>query len=168
MNKHRIFRGLNLTTEESQELALYWKTAGNCLAIIDSRGWLSTSKGTWNRPMAHKSFRILKEALKENDVPWIIVQEHQIIVDFSKLVYNQHWILRMLREGKMGVKDSENGLKIYNQRECFGQEWFEEMEWSLSGVTVSSLGLTKSKAVCLYPNRDNPDDADWQKLYFVA
>ena len=163
-----IFEELRLTVEQAEELACYWKRVGDGIGIIDSSGYLTTSCGTWNRPMANRSFKKLRDALKTNPVSWIIVMDNQIVVDFSKLRYNLSWIKSMLRNQQLGVSNSEDGLKLFQKRETSGKTWYQDLAWRLRGVTVENLGFENSMVVSLSQNQDDPDSAEWLKLYFAA
>lgn len=163
-----IFEDLKLTEEQAKELAGYWKVVGNAIGVIDSNGFLTTPTGTWKRPMAVRSFKNLKEGLKNSSVSWVIVMHDMIVLDFSKLRYNQEWIRTMLHNHQWGVTDSAEGLKLFQKKESLGRIWYQDLAWHLKGVTVESLGLEKTEVVSLTLNPENPDDADWRKLYFAA
>lgn len=169
MSKLQIFEGLNLPMEAIRELACYWKVADNDVGIIDSLGNMTTSDDVWTRPYASRNYQVLRTALEACPVPWVIIGEKQIAVDFSKLRYNGAWLLKMFRNRNLGVCDSEEGLKLFEKRETTsGGVWFEDLYWALRGVTVDNLGLEKSEIVSLSPNSQNPDEAEWQRLYFAA
>lgn len=163
-----IFEDLKLTVEQAKELANYWRVVGDAIGVIDSNGFLTTSTGTWKRPMAVRSFNNLKEGLRNSSVSWVIVKNDLIVLDFSKIRYNQEWIRTMLHNHCLGVTDSEEGLKLFQKKESLGRTWYEDLAWRLKGITVESLGLEKTEVVSLTLNPENPDDADWKKLYFVA
>lgn len=163
-----IFEDLILTVEQAKELANYWRVVGEAIGVIDSNGFLTTSTGTWKRPMAVRSFNNLKQGLKESSVSWVIVKDNLIVLDFSKLRYNQEWIWTMLHNYQLGVTDSDEGLKLFQKKESLGKTWYQDLAWNLKGVTVESLGLKNTEVVSLTHNPENPDDADWRKLYFAA
>lgn len=170
MNKKlKIFEGLFLPMEAIWELADYWKVADEDIGTIDSKGKMITSNDVWDRPCAANNYKVLRAALEESPVDWITLAEDTITVDFSKLHYNGEWLLKMFRNRGLGVCDSDKGLKLFEKRETSsGQVWFEDLYRSLRGVTVASLGLEKSEIVSLSPNPENPDYADWNRLYFAA
>ena len=65
MKKHQIFVGElpPVTVEVAMKLAIYWRVAGDCVGIIDENGCLRYGENSvWLRPMAQKSFWVLKEA----------------------------------------------------------------------------------------------------------
>lgn len=164
----KIFEGLSLPMEAIQELACYWKVADDDVGIIDSKGKMTTSNDIWDRPCASRNYDILRKALEANSVSWITFGEDTITVDFRELRYNHSWLKKMFLNRNLGVCDSETGLKLFQKREATDKVWFEDLYWALRGVTVDSLGLDKSKVVSLTPNSQNPDEAEWKKLYFVA
>ena len=163
-----IFEDLRLTVEQAEELARYWGVVGDTIGVIEPNGFVTTSKGTWKRPMASGAFRNLKAALESNSANWVIVKDNLIVVDFGKLRYNQEWIRTMLRNQQLGVANSEDGLKLFQKKESLDCSWYQDLAWRLKGVTVDSLGLKKKEVVSLTHNPGNPDDADWKELYFVA
>lgn len=163
-----IFEDLKLTVEQAEELAYYWKVVGDTIGVIEPNGFLTTSTGTWKRPMAVRSFNKLKEGLESNSVSWVIVKDNLIVMDFSKLRYNQEWIRTMLRNQQLGVANSEDGLKLFQKKENYGKSWYQDLAWHLKGVTVESLGLKNKEVVSMTLNPENPDDADWREIYFAA
>lgn len=163
-----IFEDLRLTVEQAEDLAYYWKAVEDTIGVIEPNGFLTTSTGTWKRPMADGSFRRLKTALESNSVSWVIVKDNLIVVDFSKLRYNQEWIRTMLSNQQLGVADSAEGLKLFQRKESSGKSWYQDLAWHLKGVSVESLGLKNKEVVSLTHNPENPDDADWRELYFAA
>ena len=62
----QIFEGLKLEERAAQELAIYWKAAGDTIGIIDSFGYLTTYRGTWKRPVARKAFIALRDSFRNN------------------------------------------------------------------------------------------------------
>ena len=95
MKKHQIFVGElpPVTVEVAMKLAIYWRVAGDCVGIIDENGCLRYGENSvWLRPMAQKSFWVLKEAFKECESPVVKVEEKQITVDFTKIQYNLEWV----------------------------------------------------------------------------
>lgn len=163
-----IFEDLKLTVEQAKELAYYWRAVGNTIGVIEPNGFLTTSSGTWKRPMAVRAFKNLKEGLRNSSASWVIVKDNLIVVDFSKIRYNQEWIRTMLCNQQLGVADSEDGLKLFQKKESLGKSWYQDLAWCLKGVTVESLGLKNTKVVSLTHNPENPDYAEWGKLYFAA
>lgn len=163
-----IFEDLRLTVEQAKELACYWGAVGNTIGVIEPNGFLTTSEGTWKRPMATGAFSKLKMALENNSANWVIVKDNLIVVDFGKLHYNQEWIRTMLRNQQLGVANSEKGLKLFQKRESGGKAWYQDLAWHLKGVTVESLGLKHKEVVSMTLNHENPDDAEWRELYFAA
>lgn len=163
-----IFEDLKLTVGQAKELANYWKVVGDAIGVIDSNGFLTTATGTWKRPMAVRAFKSLRDGLKSNSVSWVIVKDNLIVIDFSKLRYNQEWIRTMLCNQQFGVADSEKGLKLYQRKESTGIFWYHELSWHLRGVTVESLGLKNKEVVSLALNPEDPADAEWIELYFAA
>ncbi len=168
MEQQQIFENLNLPEQVAKELANYWKVAGSNLGIIDHRGTLHTKEGAWKRPMGSNAFQELKKALQTNKVRWIVVADTLISIDFDMLRYNEEYIKQMIRDQQMGVKDSKDGLKIFKKQMAFGTPFYQEQAQSLKGVTVESLGLKYSEVVSISPISENPDFAEWAKLYFVA
>lgn len=167
MQKLPIFKGLNLTVTEAQDLATYWRVAGDKLAIIDSKGMLTTAERTWERPMSQKNFENLQKHLNGCEVPWIIVQDNQIVVDFSKLQYNVDWIREICQKHQLGVCDSKDGLKLYQRKKSNEDYWYVEQSWQLKGVSVAKLGFERNEVVNRSPNQQNPRTAAWAKLYFA-
>lgn len=163
-----IFEDLELTVEQAEELAYYWKAVGDTIGVIEPNGFLTTSTGTWKRPMAEGSFKKLRKALENSSANWVIVKDNLIVVDFGKLRYNQEWIRTMLNNQQLGVADSADGLKLFQRKESSGKSWYQDLAWHLKGVTVESLGLKNKEVVSLTLNPEDPDEADWKELYFVA
>lgn len=164
----KIFEGLSLPMEAIRELACYWNVADDDVGIIDSKGKMTTSNDIWDRPCASRSYEILRKALESCSVSWITLGENTITVDFRELRYNHTWLKRMFQNRDLGVCNSEVGLKLFQKKETYGKAWFEDLYWTLRGVTVESLGLEKNEVVSLTPNSENPDEAEWKKLYFAA
>ena len=169
MEKHPIFEGLNLTVSEAQDLANYWRVAGDVLAIIDGKGMLSTAERSWERPMAVRNFKNLQKHLNGCAVPWVIVQDTQIVVDFSKIHYNLEWIREICKNHELGVCDSKDGegLKLYQRKKSNGEFWYAEQSWVLRGVSVAALGFERNEVVNRSPNQANPRTAAWATLYFA-
>lgn len=168
MEKMEIFEDLNVTPEQAKELADYWRVAGNAIGVIDSKGTLTTAQGIWKRPMANSSFKKLKEAFNNSSPCWIIVMNNQIVVNFGKLRYNKECVKKMIHDKEWGVNNSEKGLRLFKEDVCFGKVWYKELDWCLQGITTQKLGLQKSEVVSISPNQENPDSAEWNRLYFVA
>ncbi len=168
MHRLPIFMGLkNVSVDVAKDLALYWDKAGNTIGVIDSNGHLETSETIWKRPVAVKNFKGLRESLKGNTVPWIIVQEERIVLDFSKLQYNVEWLKAIIKSHELGVCDSEHGLMLYKPEKANGAIWYSKQQWRLKGVCVEALGFSKHKVADLSPNQQNPRTADWRNLYFA-
>ena len=167
--KLRIFKGLRLTEREAKDLAIYWKAAGNSVGIITEKGSLRTSNRFWDRPIAVDNFTALRKALEACPVSWIIVCDNQLVVDFDHLEYNRGWLKKMFKNRGLGVRYQKGvGLKLYQKKESYGKTWYQELEWTLKGVTIKSLNLRKKETVSLTPNPENPDDANWAELYFAS
>lgn len=168
MNKLQIFEGLSLSIEEALELIRYWNVADDDVGIIDHLGNMTTSDDVWNRPCAARNYKVLRAAVEACPVEWIKLGDNTITVDFSKLRYNAMWLKKMFTNRGLGVCNSIDGLKLYQKRNTFDNEWFEDQFWTLRGVTVESLGLEKRETVSLTPHTENPDYAEWKELYFAA
>lgn len=168
MEQQQIFENLNLPEQVAKELANYWKVAGDNIGIINHRGALHTQAGVWKRPMGSNVFQELKKALQTNRVRWIVVADTLISIDFGMLRYNEKYVKQMICDQQMGVKDSEDGLKMFKKQMVFGTPFYQEQTQSLKGVTVESLGLKHSEVVSISPISENPDFAEWAELYFVA
>lgn len=168
MMHQEIFQGLDLTEEIARDLAIYHRAAGGMIGVIDAKGHLTTKKKTWLRPMAHKHFKDLKEALQSAKLA--IVCNDYIVVDFPALTYNLEWVRELIKSDELGVQDSPEGLCVFQKKESDNTPlWYTKAYWPLRGVTVKGLGLKlKEEVVSLSANPENPDYAAWAKLYFVA
>ena len=164
----QIFEGLKLEERVAQDLATYWKVAGNTIGIIDSFGYLTTNKGTWKRPMARRSFIALKDALSNNpQTKGIVVGENTIAIDFGCLSYDLEWVKNLICSENLGVCDSSEGLQLFKKKER--GSWYSSFGWTLKGVTIEMLNFPmNSKVVDLSQHQDNPDHAEWDILYFAA
>lgn len=169
MEKHPIFKGLApLSVSAAQDLAVYMKVAGESIGIITSKGHLVTDQFAWARPCAEDNFKVLKEALKENELPWLNVREYQIELDFSKIQYNLAWLKSVIKTCGFGVKNSKEGLVIYTPVQANGSTWYaEQLFWRLKGVTAKDVGAREFKLVALSPDQCDPQCAEWGKLYFA-
>lgn len=169
MEKLQIFEGLNLPMEAVREVCMYWKYAGYDVGAIDSCGNMRTADTVWTRPCASENYKILRTALEEEcHVKWITLKEDRIVIDFSQIRYNFEWVKKMIASKELGVCDSKDGLKLFEKvKTTSGKVWYIDLPWQLPDVTINQLGFEKSKVVSLTPNTNNPDDAEWAKLYFV-
>lgn len=168
MVQQEIFKGLNLTLGIARDLAIYHRVADGVIGVINENGHLHTAKNkTWRRPMANKSFKVLKEALSGD---LVIVGDNYIFVDFPALAYNLNWVRELIRAESLGVMESKEGLMLFKKNESKNMPlWYEQSYWTLKGVKVEALNLElKKKVVSLSANPENPDDANWATLYFVA
>lgn len=168
MMHQEIFQGLDLTEDAARDLAIYHRVAGDEIGVIDSKGHLTTEKRTWLRPMAHKHFKELKEAF--DGAKSAIVCNDYIVINFPALTYNLEWVRELIKSGRLGVKDSPEGLCVFQKKESDNTPlWYAKAYWPLNGVTVKGLGLKlKKEVVSLSANPENPDDAEWTTLYFAA
>ena len=163
----RIFKGLKLEESVAQDLANYWRVAGDTIGIIDSSGHLTTYKGTWKRPIARYFFIALRDALRNNPpTKGIVIGEDSIAIDFRCLSYDLEWIKEYICSKELGVCDTEKGLQLYEKKES--GNWYSTLGWPLKGVTTKMLGLTMQKVVDLSPHQESPDHAEWARLYFAA
>lgn len=170
MNKLPIFVG-NLppiTANAAIELALYWRVAGDAVGIIDQKGYLRYGENSvLGRPMADKSFKLLKEAFEGSESSVVKVEENQIMVDFSKLQYNLEWVKALVAKYHLGVCDSMRGLMFYEPKNTSGNFWYFESEWRFRHVTVKDLNLTESRISAISPNLEDSRTAEWKTLYFA-
>lgn len=168
-----IFEGLpEITADAAMELAYYWRVAGgDAVGIIDNLGCLHYGKNgqdTWERPIADRNFKILKEAFWGSENPAILVKENRITVDFGKLQYNLSFVKDIMQKYGLGVCDSDRGLMFYEPKESNGTIWYLESDWRFRRVGVKDLGLTESRLSALSANMENPRTAEWKTLYFAA
>lgn len=168
MEKLQIFEGISVTVKEAEDLALYWKAAGDSVATINSKGHLETSDRVWKRPLADKNFKALKEALSGSNVHWIKVYDDHIEVDFSELKYNHEWLRKIIAKHKLGVSNCTYGLLMFAPQNANGETWYSQQSWELKRVTVESLGLTHKETSPTSPNPNNPRTAEWRSLYFAS
>lgn len=170
MEKLPIFVG-NLppiTAQAAIELALYWRVAGDDVGIIDEKGCLRYGENSiWGRPMASKSFKVLKEAFDGCESLAVKVEGNQITVDFAKLEYNLEWVKELVARHQLGVCDSMRGLMFYEPKNTNENIWYFESEWRFRRVTVKKLGLEESRVCAISPNQGNPHTAEWKTLYFA-
>lgn len=170
MNKLPIFVGNlpSITAEAAIELAYYWRVAGDAVGIIDEKGcqWYGDNS-VWGRPMANKSFKILKENFEGSESSVVKVEENKITVDFSKLQYNLEWVKELVAKYQLGVCDSMRGLMFYEPKNNNKTLWDFESEWRFRHVTVEDLGFKESRTSVISPNQNNPRTAEWKTLYFA-
>ncbi|MGN1310439.1 MAG: hypothetical protein ACI4VP_01805 [Clostridia bacterium] len=167
MMQREIFKGLQLTETVARDLAIYHRVAGGVIGVIDANGYLITPKGTWLRPRAHGHFKELKEALDGAELA--IICNNYIVVDFPMLTYNLEWIKEIIKKENLGVQDSPEGLLLFQKKKTENTLWYNQVYWTLKGVTTGELGLElKKEVVSLSSNQENPDDAEWAKLYFAV
>jgi len=164
----QIFKGLKSSLGVAEELATYQKKADGVIGVINAKGHLTTFKETWVRPMASNSFEVLKEALKDSD--FAIIKEECVFVDFPRLRYNLEWVRETIRKEKLGVLGSPEGLILFREKQSANQPaWYEKALWALKGVSVEDLEMNlEMKIASLSPTPENPDEANWAMLYFVA
>ena len=168
MDKLAIFVGLPaITAEAAMELAYYWRVTGDAVGIIDENGHLRYGENFWGRPMADKTFKVLKEAFQESDTPCVTVEENQIKIDFSMLQYNLEFVKELVEKYHLGVCDSMRGMMFYEPKSANGAEWYFESEWRFRHVEVKDLGLSESRISAISPNQENPRTAEWKTLYFA-
>lgn len=168
MFQQQIFEGLQLSEDVARDLAIYQRVAGGAIGVIDANGHLVTQKKTWLRPRAHSHFKELRDALTGAES--VIVCNDYMVIDFSSLTYNLEWVKEIIQAKNLGVQDSPEGLILFQKK---GTEntpvWYNKVYWTLKGVTTEDLGIKlRTEVVSLSANPENPDEADWTKLYFVA
>ena len=164
----QIFLGFNTEPAVAEDLAAYWKVAGDKFAAINDRGHLLTKDGkVWERPQAAKHYEKLKAAFEVKRPYFVIMGTDTIYINFRELSYNLQWIKELLHAQKLGVCDSVQGLKLYKKKNGVSGEWYDHFAWTLQNVTVNELGLKKHEVVRTSAN-DSVDDAEWRDLYFAG
>lgn len=171
MRRLPIFEELPpIPVDEARSIDYYWAYSQGTVGVIDARGYMTTEDGRlWERPLADKDFQALRDALKGRNLPdWVTVQEDQIKMDFSKIHYNLDWLKTIITNHELGVRNSRRGLVLYQKKVTNGQTWYVDQIWRLKDVTVEALGLVSSQLVSLTANSQNPDEAEWETLYFAS
>lgn len=164
----QIFEGFNTEPAVAKDLAAYWKVAGDKFAAINDRGHLRTKDGKiWARPQAAKHYNELKAAFEAHRPSFVIIGEDTIYINFQELSYNLQWIKELLHAQKLGVCDSEQGLKLYKKKNGANGMWYDHFAWTLQNVTVNELGLKKHEVVRTSAS-DSVDDVEWSDLYFAG
>lgn len=167
----QIFKGLLLEPKEAQELALYRRIAGRDIGVIDANGNLITSTKEWNRPKAREHYDCLRKALERNpEAKGIVLGKDTITIDFRCIEYNLEEIKNLIENDKLGVADSEKGLLLYRKMISFyGGEWYQEVLWSLEGITTDMIALNIiEEAVVRLNIQKEPADVEWKRLKFIA
>lgn len=165
----RIFRGLNLDLMEAWNLSHYLKVAKGSIGVIHANGYMTTSNGTWKRPMSSERYEELRRALERTpEAEGIVLGSDTISFDPRYIQYDLKAIRDFIATNHFGVKDSPNGLLIYRRRKTHHTDvWYEKILWGLQGITVAMVAAQESKVVSLSQSK-NPDDAEWAELHFVA
>lgn len=165
----QIFEGLPLNLPEAEVLSIYLKAAKGMPGVIHTNGYLTTAQGTWERPMARERYEELRRALERTpEAEGIVLGSDTISFDPRCVQYDLEAIKDFIATNHFGVKDSPGGLLIYRRRETYHTGvWYEKILWALQGVTVAMVPIQKSEVVSLSQS-NNPDDADWEELHFVA
>ena len=163
----RIFKGLELNLEEAYELAIYLKVAKGDVGVIHTNGYMTTAHGTWERPCATQNYAKLRKALERTpNTEGIILERNTISFDPECIQYDLKAIRRFIAINHLGVKNSQNGLLIFRQREASHTGvWYERILWEFHGITTAMLDTNTAKIVKITPIQG---EADWKTLYFVA
>lgn len=166
----QVFEGLELNLEEASELSYYLKAAKGKIGVIHANGYMTTSDGTWERPRAANRYIRLRKALERTpEAKGITLEEDSISFNPQYIRYNLKAIREFIAINHYGVKDTPEGLSVYRKRKAhYTGVWFERILWEFQGITINMLDTNTAKIVSLTPAKNNPDEAEWATLHFVA
>ena len=166
----KFFEGLDLNLEEARELSYYLKTAQGEIGVIYPNGYMTTSDRIWERPRATNKYIRLRKGLERTpEAKGITLEKDSISFNPQYIRYNLRAIREFFATNHFGMKNSPNGLLIYRKREAkHTGVWFERILWEFQDITIDMLDINSAKIVSLTPAKNNPDEAEWATLYFIA